>query len=313
MALRESTERGIRPYRPGERTNLHFPTRLALAVALLSLTVAGIATAQSSPGAAPVVASNAPPLAPAISPAASPSVAAQKRIYVSPEQLKAMIADAPAAAQALILKTPVHFLELMVKVLQEPSDLIRLVDKQHALPSDYVPPDLVSLNHHDLTLYKSNLFLRRIALPSLLAMVHASRVAGTDLPIASTYRSYSLQKAIFEWNVSTYGLKEAERESAHPGTSQHQLGTAIDFGDITNAFAKTAGGRWIAQHGWEYGFTISYPQGYEQLTGYMYEPWHYRYIGVPAARMMHDYFDDIQQNLLVFLHDHASAFAALLQ
>jgi len=313
MAHFESSKRDIRPRRTRERVKAHFPGRLALAAALLSLTVAGLATAQSSPNVAPVVAANPSPAAPADVPVASPAVAPEKRIYVSPEQLKELIADAPSAAQALILRTPVQFLELMRKVLQEPADLIRLVDKQHSLPSDYVPPDLVSLNNHDLTLYKSNLYLRQIALPSLLAMVHASRVAATDLPIASTYRSYGLQKAIFEWNVSTYGLKEAERESAHPGTSQHQLGTAIDFGDITNAFAATAGGKWIAQHGWEYGFTISYPKGYEQLTGYMYEPWHFRYIGVPAARMLHDYFGGIQQNLLVFLHERANAFAALLR
>ncbi|HUI72133.1 MAG TPA: M15 family metallopeptidase, partial [Spirochaetia bacterium] len=95
-----------------------------------------------------------------------------------------------------------------------------------------------------------------------------------------------------------------ERESAHPGLSQHQLGTAIDFGTISDGYEKTREGRWVAAHAWEYGFTLSYPKDYEQVTGYRYESWHYRYITRPGAVMQREFFSDVQQYFLEFLNDN---------
>ena len=90
----------------------------------------------------------------------------------------------------------------------------------------------------------------------------------------------------------------AERESARPGASQHQLGTAIDFGSITDAFAQTRAGKWLVAHAWEYGFSLSYPQGDEGITGYRYESWHYRFITKPGVLLQRRYFGNIQQYLL---------------
>ncbi len=233
-------------------------------------------------------------------------------IRVTAEELSRIAAGAPENVRTRILKSPARFLELMVKVLNEPEDLTVLVDKQHALPADYAPSDLVALRNYYLTLNKEDLELRKAVVPDLLAMVHAARLDHVVLALSSTYRSYAYQEKIFAMNVRQLGLKEAERESAHPGTSQHQLGTTIDFGSITPAFAHTAAGRWLAKNGWKYGFTMSYPEGYEKLTGYMYEPWHFRYIGIPAARAEHDYFDSIQQELLVFLHTHGPELRKIL-
>ena len=101
-----------------------------------------------------------------------------------------------------------------------------------------------------------------------------------------------------------YGRETADRESALPGLSQHQLGTAIDFGMISDGYEKTSEGKWVTAHAWEYGFTLSYPQGYEQVTGYRYESWHYRYLTRPGALMQREFFGDVQQYLLEFVNDN---------
>jgi D-alanyl-D-alanine carboxypeptidase len=110
--------------------------------------------------------------------------------------------------------------------------------------------------------------------------------------------------------VKTYGQEMADRESARPGASQHQLGTAIDFGSITDAFAETRAGRWLVAHAWEYGFSLSYPQGYEGITGYRYESWHYRFITKAGVLLQRRYFGDVQQYLLEFLDANRAALEA---
>ncbi|HUX12705.1 MAG TPA: M15 family metallopeptidase [Spirochaetia bacterium] len=227
------------------------------------------------------------------------------------QRLSAITASLPSGVRDRILARPEPFLVLLREVLAESPILVTLVDKEHALPADYAPADLIRLRDYRVTINRNDLELRKEVMGDLMRMVRAARTAHVELALSSTYRSYAYQKKVFAMNVAQLGLKEAERESAVPGTSQHQLGTTIDFGSITPAFADTAAGRWLESHAWEYGFTMSYPNGYENLTGYIYEPWHFRYIGIPAAQMERDYFDGIQQRLLVFLHDHRPALSAL--
>jgi zinc D-Ala-D-Ala carboxypeptidase len=97
------------------------------------------------------------------------------------------------------------------------------------------------------------------------------------------------------------GREAAERVSARPGTSQHQLGTVVDFGSISDAFALTPEGRWLRDRASDFGFSLSYPKGYEEETGYVWESWHYRYIGRPAARLTERYFSGLQHRFLEFL------------
>jgi len=150
---------------------------------------------------------------------------------------------------------------------------------------------------------QADLELRRSIMPEVVEMAKAAQGDGVRLLFSSTYRSYAYQRVVYDREVQMYGKEMADRESAVPGRSQHQLGTAIDFGSITDAFAGTSEARWLSAHAWEYGFSLSYPQGYEALTGYRWESWHYRYITKPGARMQREYFDDVQQYLLLFLHD----------
>jgi D-alanyl-D-alanine carboxypeptidase len=94
---------------------------------------------------------------------------------------------------------------------------------------------------------------------------------------------------LYQWNVDTYGQTEADLVSAKPGTSEHQLGLAMDVTsesvgfDLLESFGETEEGQYIADHAHEYGFIIRYPQGKTAITGYSYEPWHLRYLGVDVA------------------------------
>ncbi|MGV2685696.1 D-alanyl-D-alanine carboxypeptidase family protein, partial [Clostridium perfringens] len=101
--------------------------------------------------------------------------------------------------------------------------------------------------------------------------------------------SYARQKSIYENNVRTKGEVEANRVSAVPGTSEHQTGLTIDVSSpsagnaLEETFGHTAEGQWLAQHASEFGFIIRYPEGAENITGYVYEPWHIRYVGKDLA------------------------------
>jgi zinc D-Ala-D-Ala carboxypeptidase len=225
--------------------------------------------------------------------------------------LHGAIAGLASDQQSRILATPQRFLDLVAQALEEPEELLWLVDREHPLPADYIPPDLVSLTElygDHLTLNRPDLSLRALVMPDLLAMAEAARREGVDLDLSSTYRSYRYQEWLFQYWVDEVGLERAERSSARPGTSQHQLGTAIDFGSITGPFAEHPAGRWLAAHAWRYGFSLSYPNGYEAITGYIFEPWHFRYISRPGTRLERLYFGGIQQFLLEFWEEQGALF-----
>ncbi|MBR3991144.1 MAG: M15 family metallopeptidase, partial [Clostridia bacterium] len=95
----------------------------------------------------------------------------------------------------------------------------------------------------------------------------------------SDYRSYALQSWLYQTYVDRDGKELADTYSARPGHSEHQTGRAIDLNATLLSFADTPEGQWLAAHCWEYGFIIRYPAGKESVTGFMYEPWHVRYVG----------------------------------
>jgi D-alanyl-D-alanine carboxypeptidase len=220
------------------------------------------------------------------------------------EDLKALLQDQPPTVRRAVLERPEYFLELIRRAVALPEWALVLVDKEHNLPADYAPEDLVDLRDYDLHLNRDSLQLSRACMPAVLAMTEAARIDGIELVYSSTYRSYDYQKRLYENYVAKYGQEEADRFSAHPGTSQHQLGTAIDFGSITPEFEDTPAGKWLSQHAWEYGFSLSYPEGFEDVTGYMFEIWHYRYITATGTRLEGEFFGGIQQYLTEFLLRH---------
>jgi zinc D-Ala-D-Ala carboxypeptidase len=223
------------------------------------------------------------------------------RFRISRSELAECVALLPAAVRERALAAPADFLTLMDCVLDEQPDLLLLVDKTRGLPTDYVPPDLVSLDRYPLELTRSGLSLRRVIMADLLAMAKAARAMGIILPLSSSYRSYDYQVKIYQQELMTKSREEVERELAPPGHSQHQLGTVIDFGSIDATFAETRAGKWLLANAAAYGFSLSYPPGSERETGYTHEPWHYRYVGKCAASLIEGFFGGSQQRFLEFL------------
>ena len=204
---------------------------------------------------------------------------------------------------------PNEFLADLEKVLQIekafPSDdlsLYYLIDKKHTVGADYEPKHLRKLvANNDYIINKTTLALREDADDALHEMARAAKKDGVTLDVSSTYRSYETQERTFNYWVSVDGLEEAERESARPGTSQHQLGAAVDFGNIEDSYALTDGCKWLNAHANEYGWSLSFPQGYEDITGYRWECWHFRYIGVEACKFQNKWFSGIQQFMFEFI------------
>lgn len=185
---------------------------------------------------------------------------------------------------------------------QDDKSLFFLIDKKHTASSSYAPKDLVSLKKNSLfDLNKAGMKIRPEAYSALNEMAQAALNDGIRLLVSSAYRSYSYQENLFNYWVSVDGLEEAERESARPGTSQHQLGTAVDFGSISDDFDKTQMGQWIYKNAADYGWSLSFPKGYEDVTGYRWECWHFRYIGKNACRFQQKWFGGIQQFMLEFI------------
>lgn len=205
---------------------------------------------------------------------------------------------------------PEEFLADLHAVLASASDFssedlspFYLIDKTHTVSSTYEPKGLIHLeNCAAYKVNKNNLSLRPEAYKALAELGNAAKADGVTLTISSTYRSYEYQKNLFDYWVSVDGLEEAERESARPGTSQHQLGMALDFAPVDDAFDKTPGGKWVYENAAKYGWSLSFPQGYEDVTGYRWECWHFRYIGVTACRFQKKWFGDVQQFMIEFLN-----------
>jgi D-alanyl-D-alanine carboxypeptidase len=152
-------------------------------------------------------------------------------------------------------------------------------------------------------LNRSDLSLRKAAADALEEMAAAAKLDSITLLASSTYRSYDYQAQVYARNVAELGETEANRVSAKPGESQHQLGLIIDFGSITNDFAESEAGLWIAENASTYGWSLSFPQGYEEITGYDWESWHFRYVGKTLSYFIDAYFDGIQQYALQFIDE----------
>jgi D-alanyl-D-alanine carboxypeptidase len=172
-----------------------------------------------------------------------------------------------------------------------------VVDKKRPLiPVSYVPKNLVTPRFTDGA--GVNPYKIRLAKPAAKAIKLMATAMHTDgagvLMLSSTYRSYQTQVAVHAKDVAALGLKAGENLAARPGYSEHQTGLAADLsavgqGCVVNVcFAKTKAGKWLAANAWHYGFILRYPNGKTPITGYQFEPWHYRYVGVELSTEMHN-------------------------
>lgn len=167
----------------------------------------------------------------------------------------------------------------------DPDSLLLLANKKHKLPSGYQPSDLVAV-----TIRTSNgtCQLRSEASEALTKMNAAAQADGVTLMISSAFRDEAYQTSLYNNYVAKYGVASADTFSSRPGYSDHQTGLAMDFvegsaADFTDDFESTASGQWLAANAHLYGFIMRYPKGKQDITGYDYEPWHFRYVGVDYA------------------------------
>jgi LAS superfamily LD-carboxypeptidase LdcB len=180
-------------------------------------------------------------------------------------------------------------------------DFLVLVNKSIGLPASYTPADLLKLQ--PLVQSYPGAFLRKEAASQLVSMFNNAKASGYSLTVTSAYRSWSSQQATYTYWVRMVGTTNASQISARPGHSQHQLGTAVDLSatnikDNLNAdFGKSPEGLWLASNSYKYGYVLSYPAGKEAVTGYAYEPWHFRYIGVESANHLHSLGWDLETYL----------------
>lgn len=178
--------------------------------------------------------------------------------------------------------------------IDEPGSLWWIVNKKRPLPDGYVPPDLVTpqvtINNKKGTAENT---LRPEAASALEKMFAGAKQSGFDLMLASGYRSIQLQTTYYNNLVATSGQATADRVSAKPGTSEHQTGFSLDVARadrklyLEQAFGQDLSGEWLADNAYRYGYIIRYPSGKEPSTGYDYEPWHIRYVGIELATELH--------------------------
>jgi D-alanyl-D-alanine carboxypeptidase len=194
--------------------------------------------------------------------------------------------------------TPIGACELRL-----PDDgLLTILTLEYGISRDYVPADLIPLSDYlpnSVTLgYPTE--IRHIVLESLIKLIDDMHTDGLEPTIISGYRSYAAQA--IAW--SKWLVREPDRAailSAPPGHSEHQLGTTLDFGspelagivdeeeiEFHTYFYMTSESMWLAENAHSYGFTLSFPRQAFELTGFYYEPWHYRYVGIELATRLKD-------------------------
>ena len=165
-------------------------------------------------------------------------------------------------------------------------DIFAPLDKTHRLTEDCVPLDLEPLPGDMVS--GGTQVMRRDAATAYRELSAAAKKDGYTILAASAYRSYQAQEAAYGSHVSRGGQAYADRVSARPGHSEHQLGTTTDVTSASagfglESFEGTPEAEWLAEHSWEHGFVVSYPDGKEHITGYVYEPWHIRWVGKAEA------------------------------
>ncbi|MCG7376559.1 MULTISPECIES: M15 family metallopeptidase [Paenibacillus] len=170
------------------------------------------------------------------------------------------------------------------------SSTVVLVNKKRNLPSTYTPQDLVVPSiPFSFSGSSPKKQMRKVAATAIEKLFAAAKKDGIDIKAVSGYRSYATQKSIFDRNASIKGEAVANKTSARPGQSEHQTGLAMDISsasagyDLQQSFGNTKEGKWLKANAHKYGFIIRYGKDQEKLTGYSYEPWHVRYVGVYIA------------------------------
>ena len=163
---------------------------------------------------------------------------------------------------------------------------LMLVNKYYYLPLNYEPNDLVTLD--GTYNIGTNNKMRKEAADAFMKMADAAKLDNITIKNASGYRSYNYQVTLYNNYIKRDGKEAADTYSARAGYSEHQTGLVSDVNQIDSTFENTDAFKWLNENAYKYGFILRFPKGKEKLTGYKYEPWHYRYVGKKAAKIIRD-------------------------
>ena len=174
-----------------------------------------------------------------------------------------------------------------VKLVNNPNNYLVLINKNNQLNSNYIPSDLEDIS---VKYAYKNKKLRKKARIYFEKLCHDAYKLGFKIKAMSAYRDYNYQNKLFNHYVKEKGLEYALNCSAKPGHSEHQTGLAVDVeGSNMNYdnFENSKEFDWMKKNAHKYGFILRYPKGKEHITGFKYEPWHYRYIGIKLATYLY--------------------------
>lgn len=175
-----------------------------------------------------------------------------------------------------------------IKDIDNPENFLVLVNKNNKLDSSYVPNDLEKISLEYAT---DDKYLRKEAKEHFEKLSHDAKELGYKIIAVSAYRDYDYQNNLFEGYKLEKGLEYALQCSARPGHSEHQTGLAVDVMGSNNdydEFENALEFKWMKENAHKYGFILRYPKGKENITGFKYEPWHYRYVGLIASTKIYE-------------------------
>ena len=175
-----------------------------------------------------------------------------------------------------------------IKTITEPDIYLVLVNKEYKLPENYVPSKLELISNE---FANENKYLREDAKVAFENLSKDAKELGYRIIAVSTYRDYEYQNKLYNMYVEEKGIDYADKCSARPGHSEHQTGLAVDVEGSNHDYDEFENSKefiWMKENAYKYGFILRYPKGKEKITGFKYEPWHYRYVGLDTAKTIHD-------------------------
>ena len=175
-----------------------------------------------------------------------------------------------------------------IYLIEHPDDVLVLVNKNNKLPAAYRPRDLEAIS---LEFANEEKYLRKDAKEQFEKLSKEAKTLGYSIVAVSAYRGYDYQEELYHYYVKTKGEKYADLCSARPGHSEHQTGLALDVMGSNNdydEFEYSVEFSWMKENAHRYGFILRYPEGKENVTGFKYEPWHYRYVGIDIAKYIYE-------------------------
>jgi D-alanyl-D-alanine carboxypeptidase len=202
--------------------------------------------------------------------------------------------DVPGQSQGLYPPVDDPDSEQALREAAEKGVLI-LVNKENVIDRDYKPEDLTAIEYYAPDRMNSARYMRAEAAEAFHRLIGAAAEEGLEIKMTTAYRSYDFQKILFDNYAAREGEEKANIYSARPGESEHQTGLAVDVSSpavnwqLSDDYGNMEEGKWLADNAWRFGFILRYLRGKEDITGYQYEPWHLRYVGLAAAEEIYEH------------------------